>query len=233
MESFNLITACLLSSLSWISVSVSESQTLKVQPGKEVTLTCNNISNVPTDIEWFRLSNRSELSCISSMYGFKSDALFCDGFQHGFEMSANISNVFLKIKRVDSSDSGRYFCGFYVDKHTIFTNVTNLIVQGDGESDGEINSEIESKEPDGTTELMSVMLAGLSVFLTIVVVVLAVKIRKLQTAVKDKPQPERNKDLGSEELNYVALNFQAKPKRSRRPPRDREMELNVVYAATR
>ncbi|XP_068444204.1 uncharacterized protein [Clinocottus analis] len=218
MESFNLITALLLSSLSWISVSVSESQTLEVQPGEEVTLTCDNISNKPTQIEWFRLSNRSELSCISSMYGFESDASFCDGFQHGFEMSANISNVFLKIKRVDSSDSGRYFCGFYGDKHTIFTDLTNLIVQ---------------EEPDGTTELMSVMLAGLSVFLTIVVVVLAVKIRKLQTAVKDKPQAERNKDLGSEELNYVALNFQAKPKRSRRPPRDREMELNVVYAATR
>ncbi|XP_068444076.1 uncharacterized protein [Clinocottus analis] len=218
MESFNLITALLLSSLSWISVSVSESQTLEVQPGEEVTLTCNNISSKPTLVEWFGLSNRSELSCISSMFGFKSDALFCVGFQHGFEMSANISNVFLKIKRVDSSDSGRYFCGFYIKQHTIFTSVTNLIVQ---------------EERDGTTELMSVMLAGLSVFLTIVVVVLAVKIRKLQTAVKDKPQAERNKDLGSEELNYVALNFQAKPKRSRRPPRDREMELNVVYAATR
>ncbi|XP_068444012.1 uncharacterized protein [Clinocottus analis] len=221
MESFNLITALLLSSLSWISVSVSESQTLEVQPGEEVTLTCDNISSNPTFIEWFRLSNRSELSCISSIYGFKSNASFCDGFQHGFEMSANISNVFLKIKRVDSSDSGRYFCGFYVDKHTILTDLTHLIVQGDGESDGEMNSEIESKEPDGTTELMSVMLAGLSVFLTIVVIVL-----KLQTAVKDKPQPEGNEDLGSEELR-------PKPKRSRRPARDREMESNVVYAATR
>ncbi|XP_068444230.1 uncharacterized protein [Clinocottus analis] len=206
MESFNLITALLLSSLSWISVSVSESQTLEVQPGKEVTLTCDNISNKPTQIEWFRLSNRSELSCISSMYGSESSASFCDGFQHGFEMSANISNVFLKIKRVNSSDSGRYFCGFYGDKHTIFTSVTNLIVQ---------------EEPDGTTKLMSVMLAGLSVFLTIVVIVL-----KLQTAVKDKPQPEGNEDLGSEELR-------PKPKRSRRPARDREMESNVVYAATR
>uniref|UniRef100_A0A8D0CPE6 Immunoglobulin V-set domain-containing protein n=1 Tax=Sander lucioperca TaxID=283035 RepID=A0A8D0CPE6_SANLU len=130
---------------------------------------------------------------------------FCDGFQNRFEMSSNISTVFLKIKRVDLSDSGLYFCGFFIGRHTVIVNATYLKVQ---------------EESDGMTNLVIVILG---VFLNIVVIVLAVKIRKLQTGT----------DLGSDELNYAALNFQAKPKRSSRPASERELETHVVYAATR
>ncbi|XP_037614612.1 uncharacterized protein LOC119481580 [Sebastes umbrosus] len=230
MRSFTL-TALLLCSLS--SVSGSESQTVEVQSGDEVTLTCNNIFKIPTRKEWFRLINRTKPSCISSMYGSNGEALLCDGFQkEKFEMSSKNSTVFLKIKRVDLSDSGLYFCGIYKDQHTVIVSATHLIVQGDGESDGEVEFKTE-KEFDVTANLMSLILGGLTVSLTIVVVVLAVKVRKLQTAVNEEPQPERNKNLGSDELNYAALSFQAKPKRSRRPAPEREMEPHVVYAATR
>ncbi|XP_037614623.1 uncharacterized protein LOC119481592 [Sebastes umbrosus] len=216
MRSFTL-TALLLCSL--ISVSGSESQTVEVQSGDEVTLTCPNIFKIPTRKEWFRLINRTKPSCISSMYGVYGEALLCDGFQkEKFEMSSNNSTVFLKIKRVDLSDSGLYFCGIYKDQHTVIVSATHLIVQ---------------EENDGSANLMSLILGGLTVSLTIVVVVLAVKVRKLQTAVNEEPQPERNKNLGSDELNYAALSFQAKPKRSRRPAPEREMEPHVVYAATR
>ncbi|KAL7375198.1 hypothetical protein ABVT39_013671 [Epinephelus coioides] len=216
----------------WISVSGSESHTVEVQPGEEVTLSCTNISSTSTQTDWFRLINRTKPTCISSMYWADGEASFCDGFQSGFEMSSNISTVFLKIKRVDLSDSGLYFCGFYKDAHTVIGDATHLKVQGNGESDGDKDFETE-KEPDGMTNLMSVILGGVTVLLTVVVIVLAVKIRKLQTAVNEEPQPERNKDLGSDELNYAALRFQAKPKRSRRPPSEREVEPHVVYAATR
>ncbi|XP_044039084.1 uncharacterized protein LOC122869820 [Siniperca chuatsi] len=232
MRSFTLITAFLLCSLSWISVSVSESQTVEVQPGEDVTLLCSNISKHPTQTDWFRLINRTKPSCISSMYESGSEASFCDGFQNGkFAMSANVSTVFLKIKRVDLSDSGLYFCGFYINKHTVIASATYLNVQGNGESD-EVDFKAE-KEPDGMKNLLSVILGGLAVFLTIIVIVLAVKIRKLQTAVNEEPQPERNKNLGSDDLNYAALSFQAKAKRHRRPAPERELEPNVVYAATR
>ncbi|XP_074480270.1 uncharacterized protein LOC141760993 [Sebastes fasciatus] len=217
MRSFTLITALLLCSLS--SVSGSESQTVKVQSGEEVTLTCTNITSGPIFTEWFRLINRIKPSCISAMYRFHSKASYCVGFQkEKFEMSSNNSTVFLKIKQVNISDSGLYFCGFYMDAHIVIASATHLIVQ---------------EEFDGTANLMSLILGGLTVSLTIVVVVLAVKVRKLQTAVNEEPQPERNKNLGSDELNYAALSFQAKPKRSRRPAPEREMEPHVVYAATR
>ncbi|XP_037614591.1 uncharacterized protein LOC119481567 isoform X1 [Sebastes umbrosus] len=142
MRSFTLITALLLCSLS--SVSGSESQTVKVQSGDEVTLTCNNISSGQTQTDWFRVINRTKPSCISSMYWFDDEASFCVGFQNRFEMSSNISTVFLKIKRVDFSDSGLYFCGFYVAPHTVIADATHLIVQGDGESDGEVDLKTES-----------------------------------------------------------------------------------------
>uniref|UniRef100_A0A8C9X3H8 Immunoglobulin subtype domain-containing protein n=1 Tax=Sander lucioperca TaxID=283035 RepID=A0A8C9X3H8_SANLU len=153
---------------------------------------------------------------------------FCDGFQNRFEMSSNISTVFLKIKRVDLSDSGLYFCGFFIGRHTVIVNATYLKVQ-------DCHSTINLEESDGMTNLVIVILG---VFLNIVVIVLAVKIRKLQTAVNEELQPERNKvnpalTSINYELNYAALNFQAKPKRSRRPASERELEPHVVYAATR
>ena len=65
------------------------------------------------------------------MYEFEGKALLCDGVQNGkFEMSSNISTVFLKIKRVDLSDSGLYFCGYYIKTHTVIADVTELSVQG-------------------------------------------------------------------------------------------------------
>ncbi|XP_038586804.1 uncharacterized protein LOC119911894 [Micropterus salmoides] len=257
MKSFTLITALLLCSLSWISDSVSESQTVEVQSGEEVTLLCSNISRTPTQTDWFRLINRTKPSCISSMFQSDGNASFCHGFQNGrFEMSSNVSTVFLKIKKVDLSDSGLYFCGFYVKTHTVIASATHLNVPGKivvkqqetnmsqmslspsfskkgiGDSDDEVDFKTK-KELDGITNLMSVILVGLTVFLTIVVIVLAVKIRKLQTAENEELQPEENKNLGSDDLNYAALSFQAKLNKPRRPASQRELEPNVVYAATR
>ena len=115
----------------WISVQGSESHAVERQPGDEVTLLCSNLSTSPTQTDWFRVVNRTKPHCISSMYGSAGDVSFCDGFQNGkFEMSSNVSTVSLKIKRVDSSDSGLYFCGFYVNTHTVISTATYLNVQG-------------------------------------------------------------------------------------------------------
>ncbi|XP_037615493.1 uncharacterized protein LOC119482145 [Sebastes umbrosus] len=246
MKTFTLITALTLCSFSWISVSGSESQTVEVQSGEEVTLTCSNMSRNTSHTEWFRLINRTKPSCISYMYWDDDEASFCVGFQkEKFEMSSNISTVSLKIKRVDLSDSGLYFCGIYKGQRTVIVSATHLIVQGNGESDGEVVCKTEKsnsiivlvEECDETANLMSLILGGLTVSLTIVVVVLAVKVRKLQTAVNEEPQPERNKvnspNLGSDELDSAALRFLPETMRNRRPASEREVETRVVYAASR
>ncbi|XP_053199009.1 uncharacterized protein LOC128383406 [Scomber japonicus] len=234
MKSFTLITAFLLCSLSWISVSVSESQTVEVQPGDEVTLLCSIISTTPTQTDWFRVVNGTKVSCIASMYGSEGKASLCDGFQNTkFEMSSNISTIFLKITKVDLSDSGLYFCGFYIKTHTVIADVTELQVQGNGESEDETHLTTKSKKSDGRINLMSVILGAVTFLLTIIIIVLAVKIRKLQTAANEKTQPERHKNQHTDDLNYAALNFQPKAKRTRRPATEKEKELSVVYAATR
>ena len=64
------------------------------------------------------------------MYGSDGNAEFCDGFQNGkFKMSSNVSTVSLKITQVDLSDSGLYFCGFYLDRRTVL-EVIDFNVQG-------------------------------------------------------------------------------------------------------
>ncbi|XP_072232918.1 uncharacterized protein [Leuresthes tenuis] len=229
MRIFILITALFLCSLSWIC----ESHTVEVQSGEDVTLLCSNISTSTTQTDWFRVVNRTKPSCIASTFGAHGEASFCDGFQGGkFEMSSNNTTVLLKIKWVDFSDSGLYFCGFYMTRHIVLVNATELMVRGNDESDGEAHLNTE-KEPDRMKDLMSVILGALTVFLTIAVIILGVRIRRLQTAVREEQQPNKSKNQASDDLNYAALNFQAKAKRSRRPASERKVEPHVVYAATR
>ncbi|XP_028285549.1 uncharacterized protein LOC114451173 [Parambassis ranga] len=227
---FILITTLFLSSLGLISVSGSESQSVEVLHGENVTLWCRNISKGPTQTEWFRMINRTKGSCISSMYGYQDTAAFCDGLHLGkYEMSSNNSTVFLSINRVDLSDSGLYFCGFYMTAHTVIAKVIELNIQGTSGSNCE-TKENNQEKPDGNTNLMTVTLGGLTVFFMMAVIGLAVKLQKLKKAINEQ-QPEQSKNLRSDDLNYAALSFQAKAKRSHRPKR--ELEPNVVYAATR
>uniref|UniRef100_A0A3P8TI34 Ig-like domain-containing protein n=1 Tax=Amphiprion percula TaxID=161767 RepID=A0A3P8TI34_AMPPE len=163
MRNFTLVTVLLLHSLGWIAVSVNEY--MEVQPGENVTLMCSNYSSFPTQISWFRAVKKSKVACISHMFEASEPTIFCEGFQNGkFEISSNTSTLFLRIKHVDLSDSGLYFCGFYMQEYHVMHEATNLEVQD---------------VPEGSAKLMSVILGALTLFLTIVNVCLAVKIKKL------------------------------------------------------
>ncbi|XP_008285403.1 uncharacterized protein LOC103361168 [Stegastes partitus] len=229
MRGCTAITVLLVCSQSCIS----ESHTVKVQSGEDVTLMCSKISTTITPTEWFRVVNRTKPSCISSMFLADANVSYCDGFQNGkFEMSSNVTTFFLKIKRVDVSDIGLYFCGFYINYHTVISTSVELKIQGNNESNDEGDHQTVNK-PDRTTHLMSVILGGVTAGLTIVVIVLAVQIWKLQKAVNGGSQAEKSENLRSDDVNYAAVTFQARSKRSRRPAPVRAVEPHVVYAATR
>ncbi|XP_070785927.1 uncharacterized protein [Enoplosus armatus] len=217
MMNFTLITA-LLCAFSWISVSVSEFHAVEVQPGEEVTLLCSNFSRLISHVLWFRLDDRPNVSCISSMLNSDSDASYCDGFQNGkFNMTSNTTALFLKINRVDSSDSGLYFCGSKSNGNPVIVSGTYLKVQ---------------EAFDGLTKLTGVILGALIILLVLVVVGLVVKIRKLHAAHKQGQNPQHSENLGSDHLNYAALSFQ-KAKSRRRTASENHPEPHAVYAATR
>ncbi|XP_070849940.1 uncharacterized protein [Chaetodon trifascialis] len=210
---FTLITA-LLCTFFWISVS--EFHTVEVQPGEEVTLLCSNFTAVPSHIFWFKLANRHNISCISSMMSSDGNTSFCDGFQNSkFNMTSNSKTLFLKIKQVDSSDSGLYFCGFYLDEKSVIVSATYLKIQ----------------VFDGLTKLMSVILAGLTAFINVVVICLAVQIKKPHKADNEEQNPQWTENLDSDDLKNAALSSSSTA--NRRPESEREVQTRVVYAASR
>ncbi|XP_047448427.1 uncharacterized protein LOC125012489 [Mugil cephalus] len=220
MVNFTLIPV-LLCTFSWISVSVSEFYTLEVQPGEEVTLLCSNFTSAPLRIFWFKLVNGANITRISSMLTSDQNTSFYDGFGTGrFNMTSNSTTLFLNIKPVDSFDSGLYFCGLNQEQGSVKVSLmaTNL------------------KVPVPTDEFISmttVILAGVTVFLLIIIICLVVKIRKLHTAQHEEVNPQHTENVASDSLNYAAVSFRPKAKSSRRPAAERELEPHVAYAATR
>ncbi|XP_041841447.1 uncharacterized protein LOC121639912 isoform X1 [Melanotaenia boesemani] len=191
MKTFTLITASLLCSFSWVSVSVSGSQIVEVRPGEDVSLSCSNMSKQSSVFFWYRLVNTTKFSCISFMYSVHSKPEYCDGFKDGsFEMNLDISTVFLKIKKVEISDSGHYFCGFY-GSGLVNLSVVHLHVKGSHELD-DITSDCQ-KKLDVETKLLGGILAGLTVFFMTIIIGLVLQNKKLQKDAEEKPSPERKK----------------------------------------
>uniref|UniRef100_A0A3Q3IHU1 Ig-like domain-containing protein n=1 Tax=Monopterus albus TaxID=43700 RepID=A0A3Q3IHU1_MONAL len=205
MRNFPLTIVLLLCGLSGISVSVSEFHTVEVQSGEEVTLLCSNFSSSLTQIMWFKVAKRVKPQCICHLFKSTEPAKFCDGFQNGkYEATSNVSNLFLKMKLVELSDSGLYFCGYYITRTPVIVEATYLEVQ----------------EFDGLTKWISVILGGLTVVLTTVIIGLLVKNKKLQKGTFTKV--------------YYALTsilFLVTLIRNLRPASEREVET-VIYSAT-
>ncbi|XP_030285490.1 uncharacterized protein LOC115588957 [Sparus aurata] len=232
MKNFTLIAALCLCSISWISASVSQYQNVEAQPGEDVTLPCINISKYDTLTFWSRLVNRTMISCVVVIYSSGSKFTVCDGYEKGkFEMKSNISTVFLNIKKVDSSDSGLYYCGFVIKGAPILTTI-HLKVNGSDEPHDDDRT--GQRESDGIAMLTSVILGALTVVLVLVIIGLVVENRKLQTAVKEDQNPERRgENLLSDQLKDAALSCYPTPVRSRRPASEREVETRVIYTASR
>ncbi|KAM9718166.1 uncharacterized protein ACNS7B_021567 [Menidia menidia] len=222
MRSLVLITALSLCRLSWSSAS----QTLEVRLGEDVTLTCSNFSASSKLIEWFRVVDRSKPSCVSSMVEAHREASFCDGFQGGkFNMSSNISTIFLQIKGVDFSDTGLYFCGVYKKRHTILDCAVELTIKGNNGSNKKAHpdSGVLPKDRESYTVTYGCLMVF---FLMAVGVVLKAKCPSKESKEKS---PGRNKALGSS----ATLGFPPKTKGSKKPVEDRAMETHVIYAFIR
>uniref|UniRef100_A0A3Q3LBP8 Ig-like domain-containing protein n=1 Tax=Mastacembelus armatus TaxID=205130 RepID=A0A3Q3LBP8_9TELE len=113
------------------TVCITEFYTVGVRSGEEVTLLCSNFSSGPTQTIWFRVVKKLQPHCISHLFTSSGPASFCDGFQNGrFQMTSNSSSVFLKIQQVNVSDSGLYFCGYFIQTNPVMVGAAYLEVQG-------------------------------------------------------------------------------------------------------
>ncbi|XP_042368432.1 uncharacterized protein LOC121962269 isoform X2 [Plectropomus leopardus] len=195
MMNWTLITASIICSFSWISVSAAESQTVDVLLGEDINLTCSKMSGSVKF--WFKVVNKTKAIWISTKIDDTGTPSYCDSCQNGkFNMRSNTSDSSLEIKQVELSDSGMYFCGDYSGGRALFcTQYLNV------------------KEGDGVMMLMSVILGALTVFLLMVIIVLVVKNRKLQKAAGAEQNPRQRENPGSDELNYATVNFRKKEKK--------------------
>ncbi|XP_051231366.1 uncharacterized protein LOC127349550 isoform X2 [Dicentrarchus labrax] len=230
MNFFTLITVLTLCSLSWISVSGSESQTVEAQVGEEVTLLSTNMSKRSTPTFWVKLVNGTKASCITVM--INDEVQHCDGFRKGkYEMTSKISTVFLRIKHVDLSDSGLYLYGCYEIGRPNF-NVIHLHVKG-GSDEPHDDMDNKCKKSDGIAKLVIVVLGSLTVVLVMVIICLVVTVRKLQTAANEEQRPQQRENLDSDDLKDAALSLYLTTIRNRRPESERQVETRVIYAASR
>ncbi|XP_028991159.1 uncharacterized protein LOC114846411 isoform X2 [Betta splendens] len=223
----NLIIALTLCSLSWIS-SGSLSHTVQVKPGHDVTLLCPNISKSETMTFWFRLVNRTQASCVAVMTRSYSKADFCQGFHDKkFDMRSNTTTLILKVKQVDSSDSGLYFCGFSEGGKPLL-DVIYLNV-GEKDSDKWTDNE-EPQQPPGETTyvLILLILGGFILFLPVAVIV----VKNCPIVSGDKQNPQHEK-VDCDDLKAAALSVFSPAVRSRRPASQRQVETHVTYAASR
>uniref|UniRef100_A0A673CDS7 Ig-like domain-containing protein n=1 Tax=Sphaeramia orbicularis TaxID=375764 RepID=A0A673CDS7_9TELE len=198
MRNFPSHTVLLLCSLSWIFTSVSESVTVEVRPDGDATLLCSNYSNSPTQILWFRVVKRSEPNKIASIF----DPSKVDSFQNGkFEVTSNISHIFLKIKKVNVSDSGLYFCGFLMQQKTVIVHPTYLDV-----------------EVFDIALVLHVILGFLTVFFFMVIIVLVLKMYKSHKGGRQ-----------TDDLNYAAVTFHRE--NNQKPSSESEAQNNAIYSA--
>uniref|UniRef100_A0A3Q3MIP5 Uncharacterized LOC110005886 n=1 Tax=Labrus bergylta TaxID=56723 RepID=A0A3Q3MIP5_9LABR len=194
---------------SWISVSGSESQTVEVQSGEDVTLMCSGLDKIVRVRYWLKLVKGTDIQCVSTMTSHNSTVTYRDRFSnHKFTMSSNTSTIFLKMKQVDFSHSGLYLCGFSSEGNSVIVSATYFKVQ---------------EAFIGRDSYLNMILGALVVFLSAVIFTLVVLIRKPQTGC----------NVASEDVTYAALSFHSQAKSRRRPAAENELETHVLYSTTR
>uniref|UniRef100_A0A8C1TUG5 Immunoglobulin V-set domain-containing protein n=1 Tax=Cyprinus carpio TaxID=7962 RepID=A0A8C1TUG5_CYPCA len=178
-----------------------------------VTLLCSNILKEPSYIAWFKQTNDSLPLCIATQYVSEKpvDSIYFNGFKENhLEMSVDKTFSSLKTVNVDVSDSGIFYCGYVLTNHMMFHDKTQLVV---------VNGNI-----------LRFHLMFISFIYSSIIYIQNKQKEGQSTSIVCLHFlycQEQDADL-----NYAALSLDKK--KNRRPVRRlKEVEPNVVYAATR
>uniref|UniRef100_A0A3B3WM72 Ig-like domain-containing protein n=1 Tax=Poecilia mexicana TaxID=48701 RepID=A0A3B3WM72_9TELE len=185
--------------------------TVSVRPAEDVTLMCSNFSEVLSHISWFKMNSSPNVSRISSMLGAESNVSLFDGFHFSkYNMTSNITNLFLTIREVNISDSGLYFCGPYVGA-AVGTAVPGVFTATHLQVEGKMDV------------INAAFIISFVLFLVEFVIV----------ALALFEQANLLQNLDPDCLSYAALKSHPKAKNYTRLSDEKELETNVLYAATR
>uniref|UniRef100_A0A3B5L9Y0 Ig-like domain-containing protein n=1 Tax=Xiphophorus couchianus TaxID=32473 RepID=A0A3B5L9Y0_9TELE len=202
----------LLWTLSRVRLTLCRFHSVTVQAGGHVTLSCANLSNLPSHVSWSKLGDGGNIGYISTMTSSESRAVLCDeGQGDKYNMTSNGTDIFLDVQEVNLLDAGVYICGQSTDEFKGIFGVTYLQVEG-----------------NVSLHLLTVILGSVVVFLLVVIFGLILKVTTSHTG-----NLSLIDNLNSEAVSYSALNFRSKAKGDRRPAAERETDANVIYSATR
>uniref|UniRef100_A0A8C1HWZ3 Ig-like domain-containing protein n=1 Tax=Cyprinus carpio carpio TaxID=630221 RepID=A0A8C1HWZ3_CYPCA len=219
-----------------------------VNIGTTVTLLCSNILKEPSYIAWFKQTNDSLPLCIATQYVSEkpADSIYFNGFKENHvEMSVNKTFSSLKIVNVDISDSGIFYCGSFLTNHMMFHDKTQLVVVNEtSQSKGDITNvdcgaTKETLRSCHVYYTLTLILSGLVLLPTVLAIAIFIRLKERNKQNEDAQRHENNEEMSKQleqeqdaDLNYAALSLDKK--KNRRPVRRlKEVEPNVVYAATR
>ncbi|XP_018599877.1 uncharacterized protein LOC108929672 [Scleropages formosus] len=209
-------------------------ESLVVSQGENVTFLCSDIMKSPGHVAWFRQNDGTVPLCILSMFSTEKFVSHHNGARpERTFMDYAGSNFVLRIKHVDLSDTGLYFCGMIWGTIMVFNNATFLRVRGNKEREpGNIPTDLP-KQADCEQKVSCLpALLGVgaaSAILLIVVIILILKEKSKKGNSCQQQQHEETED--TDMVNYAALHFNQNKKKAVR--RQMELSPHVVYAATR
>uniref|UniRef100_A0A3B3ZP90 Ig-like domain-containing protein n=1 Tax=Periophthalmus magnuspinnatus TaxID=409849 RepID=A0A3B3ZP90_9GOBI len=213
-----LFAACIAAGI--LYVLGSESWSVEVESGQSASLLCSNYTSSLSSISWFRAVRRSTLGRILTI---NSPSEPVSSEDQRFTLTSNLSHIFLTIKPVNTLDTGLYFCGYDSTLGLVIKGSTHLDVK---EGILKMDKVAFLVGAPNFTLWMSIALGSLCILL-IVVIVGANLVYVFNKIVK---YLLKSYSTATDNLNYAAVNFQPK---ARRTKRSLHTDTNVIYTGTR
>ncbi|KAG9274097.1 hypothetical protein AMEX_G10921 [Astyanax mexicanus] len=204
-------------------------KTVRVRPGLSTSLECHIQLTVELNLFWIKFPTDSSPLCIATARTFSDDVKMSEQFENQSRIGATIKkNIFyLLFSSVEQTDIATYVCGTHKYNGFFFGNGSKLVFEENtgGEYDTAWILTFSTRKMQ-VSEYLVPALAATNVASVFIIVFLCHLLKKKRSG--------RNncvKMLNTDELNYAALSFGSKQRRS--VPRSSNVETTVIYQAVR